>query len=545
MKWFNALRMRSKLLTGFILVALTAAIVGGIGVNFIIKMKVADQKLYEKVTLPLGDLANISVAFQRVRINLRDAVTSTDEKELEAYLDNIKKLRETISLRSESFEKTIISEEAGKLFEEFKEARNAYGSNIDKIVQLKQANNTEAAQMLVEGDAKKAAFQEQELLDKLMESKEVQAKALSEENSSVAARAEKYMISFAIFGFMLAIGLGIFITRTILTQLGADPAEVVEIASQVASGNLAVEVDILGKKDNSLIFAMHTMVNNLRNLVTQTIDISSGIASASAQLHATAEQIATGSEEVAAQTSTVATASEEMTATSSDIARNCNLAADSSQGASTSAEKGGAVVQKTITGMHRIAEQVKSSAQTVERLGVRSEQIGEIVGTIEDIADQTNLLALNAAIEAARAGEQGRGFAVVADEVRALAERTTKATREIGEMIKAIQSETKAAVLAMEEGVSEVEKGAQSSEESGHALVEILASINEVTMQINQIATAAEQQTATTNEVTNNIQQVTEIIHQSARGAEETETAASQLAAQSQQLQDLVSNFRI
>lgn len=545
MKWFNAMRMRSKLATGFILVALTAAIVGGIGVNFIVKMKAGGQKLYEKVTLPLGDLANIAAAFQRVRINVRDAVASTDEKELESYLNNIQKLRETITLRSESFEKTILTEEARKLFVEFKEARNAYGSYIDKIVELKQAKNIEAAQNLVEGAAKKAAFQEQELLDKLMASKEAQGKALAEENSLAATTAQKYMISFTIFGFVLAFCLGFFITRAIRTQLGADPAEVVEIAGQVASGNLAVEVDILGKREDSLIFAMHTMVANLRNLVTQTIDISSGIASASAQLHATAEQIATGSEEVAAQTSTVATASEEMAATSSDIARNCNLAADNSQGASTSAEKGGAVVQKTISGMHRIAEQVKSSAQTVERLGVRSEQIGEIVGTIEDIADQTNLLALNAAIEAARAGEQGRGFAVVADEVRALAERTTKATREIGEMIKAIQNETKAAVLAMEEGVSEVEKGARSSEESGHALVEILASINEVTMQINQIATAAEQQTATTNEVTNNIQQVTDIIHQSARGAEETSTAASQLEVQSQQLQNLVSNFRI
>ncbi len=192
-----------------------------------------------------------------------------------------------------------------------------------------------------------------------------------------------------------------------------------------------------------------------------------------------------------------------------------------------------------------IVKRVKQTATRIDALGTRSEQIGEIIGTIEDIADQTNLLALNAAIEAARAGEQGRGFAVVADEVRALAERTTRATKEIGEMIKAIQSETREAVLSMEEGVKEAEKGAVSSEKSGESLKEILEQINEVTMQINQIATAAEQQTATTTEITSNIHQVTEVVHQSARGADETSSAAAQLAEQSNQLQTLVTRFRV
>jgi methyl-accepting chemotaxis protein len=234
-----------------------------------------------------------------------------------------------------------------------------------------------------------------------------------------------------------------------------------------------------------------------------------------------------------------------MASTSSEIAANCTNAAESSRRTSESASTGVAVVQETIVGMGKIAERVKQTAATIDALGTRSEQIGEIIGTIEDIADQTNLLALNAAIEAARAGEQGRGFAVVADEVRALAERTTKATKEIGTMIKAIQSETREAVKSMEEGVREVEKGAVSSEKSGESLQEILDQINEVTMQINQIATAAEQQTATTSEITTNIHQVTEVVQQSARGAEETSSSAAQLADQSQQLQNLVGRFRV
>ena len=360
-----------------------------------------------------------------------------------------------------------------------------------------------------------------------------------------ASSARITLVLALILGALAAVTLALLITRGILRQLGGDPTEVSDIATKVAGGDLAVHVAVADGDTHSVMAAMNSMVQSLRELISETVSISSGIAAASAQLHATSEQIATAAEEVASQTSTVATASEEMSATSLDIARNCTFAAENSKKTSDSADFGASIVQETISGMEKIADRVMQTAMTIGTLGTRSEQIGEIIGTIEDIADQTNLLALNAAIEAARAGEQGRGFAVVADEVRALAERTTKATREISEMIKSIQSETKAAVRAMEEGVNEVEKGASSSMKSGEALQEILSQIGEVTMQINQIATASEEQTATTTEITSNIQQITDVIHQSANGAEETSAAAAQLAEQAQHLQDLVGKFRI
>jgi methyl-accepting chemotaxis protein len=195
--------------------------------------------------------------------------------------------------------------------------------------------------------------------------------------------------------------------------------------------------------------------------------------------------------------------------------------------------------------MCQINARVQESALTVESLGQRSDQIGAIIGTIEDIADQTNLLALNAAIEAARAGEQGRGFAVVADEVRALAERTTRATKEIGEMIKAIQKETKGAVTAMEQGVREVEAGTTEAARSGEALRDILVQVNDVTMQVNQIATAAEEQTATTSEISSNMQQITDVVRQTSQGASESATAAAQLNGNAEELQRLVRQFKL
>ena len=287
------------------------------------------------------------------------------------------------------------------------------------------------------------------------------------------------------------------------------------------------------------------MASSLKALLVRIGSSSNEVSASAVRVSAIAEQIATGSEEVAAQAATVATAGEEMSATSGDIARNCQFAAEGAQGATHTAQNGAGVVEKTVKVMSQIAEKVQESARTVESLGARSDQIGAIIGTIEDIADQTNLLALNAAIEAARAGEQGRGFAVVADEVRALAERTTRATREIGDMIKAIQSETRGAVAAMEQGVQQVENGTLEAAKSGQALQDILQQINDVAMQVNQIATAAEEQTATTSEISSNMHKITEVVQKTSQGAQESAEAAAQLGSNAEELQRLFRQFKL
>ncbi len=249
--------------------------------------------------------------------------------------------------------------------------------------------------------------------------------------------------------------------------------------------------------------------------------------------------------QLSSQSTSLATAGEEMSATSGDIANNCHQAATNAAGATQKANQGAAVVGQSISVMNIIAERVKNAAATVDTLGIRSEQIGAIIGTIEDIADQTNLLALNAAIEAARAGEQGRGFAVVADEVRALAERTTRATKEISEMIKAIQKETSNAVTSMEQSVVQVEQGTSHASESGRSLQDILNIINNVTEQISQIATAAEEQTATTREISSNVMNLNDLAQQNDHALRETALAANDVSRQAEDLKQLVGQFRL
>lgn len=345
-----------------------------------------------------------------------------------------------------------------------------------------------------------------------------------------------------LFAVVCTTTLGIFITLSITKPLSS----VLENLKQLAAGDLSARCSIDSKDEmGRLAQELNTMSVTIHGVISRVTQNGLEVSSAATQLRATSEEMATGAEQAAAQTQTIATASEEMAATSSDIANNCHMAASNAQRVNEAAETSAKIVDGTITIMSQIAGRVKESAALVETLGSRSEEIGEIVGTIEDIADQTNLLALNAAIEAARAGEQGRGFAVVADEVRALAERTTVATKQIAQTIKSIQQETRNAVAAMDQGVREVELGTRDAAKSGTALESILAQIGDLSMQVNQIATAAEEQTATTGEITNNIQQITAAVQVAANGSQESAAASAQLARLSEDLRSMMSHFKI
>ncbi|MGA9120472.1 MAG: methyl-accepting chemotaxis protein, partial [Bacteroidota bacterium] len=209
------------------------------------------------------------------------------------------------------------------------------------------------------------------------------------------------------------------------------------------------------------------------------------------------------------------------------------------------AELGGQVVDETVVGMKRIAEVVNKSAATVKALGKSSDQIGEIIGVIDDIADQTNLLALNAAIEAARAGEQGRGFAVVADEVRKLAERTTKATKEIAGMIKAIQADTTGAVSSMAEGTKEVDEGIKLADKAGVSLNEIVEVSQKVTDMVSQIAAASEEQSSASEQISKNVEAISTVTAETAQGVQQIARAAEDLNRLTENLQQLLSRFKL
>jgi methyl-accepting chemotaxis protein len=368
------------------------------------------------------------------------------------------------------------------------------------------------------------------------------------DKSEVFAPVGKQLAALACIGLVsLAIGIAIvvlFISK-LLKPLGTFCQRFADIAQ--GGGDLTKRIDVGERNDEigELADKLNFFLQFIRDIIGQIAVVSQSLSVDAEKLASTAGHISSGTEEVATQTSMVATASEEMSATASDIANNCHRAAENAQQAAGKTQAGFEVVSKTVNGIRQRGELTRQHAQAISSLGERSEQIGAIVGTIEDIADQTNLLALNAAIEAARAGEQGRGFAVVADEVRALAERTTKATKEISDMIRAIQQETRSAMVSMEEGVGESAKGIEEATLIEDSLRSILDQVDSVTSQVNQIATAAEEQTAVTSEITGNIQQMTAIVQETAQGSQTVALTAAELSGLAGNLRSIVGNFKL
>ena len=339
-------------------------------------------------------------------------------------------------------------------------------------------------------------------------------------------------INFFLFGFI----------RKIMNPL----RQLIPVASSLAEGDLSIRIETQRNDEiGQLLSAMKNMIERWRSVVADVQQASGNVASAGQKLNENAGQMSTLSTEQEQRSSQVATAAEEMSQTIMDIAQNVNNIAGAAQVTLAVAKDGQGIVDKSVTEVKEIAETVDASSEFVRSLGDRSRQIGEIVDVIGDIADQTNLLALNAAIEAARAGEQGRGFAVVADEVRKLAERTANATSEISAMIKTIQEEVFKAVDSMENASGKVTVGVELSAHAGEALKNIVEKADELQLMVQQIASATEEMSTTSEEITKDIGQIASASRETSESSSHTTQAAAELSRLSINLQKTVGEFKL
>jgi methyl-accepting chemotaxis protein len=338
---------------------------------------------------------------------------------------------------------------------------------------------------------------------------------------------------------------GLIQTETDRDKMQHQVMDLLSVVSSAAEGDLTVKAEVTADALGSVADAFNLMITGLMSLVTQAHNVALEIQRSTSDILHSSDRMKQGAEQQTNQIKSASDAVNTMSNTTQRMAQNADAATQTSLKATQAAVKGGASVAETIKGMQRIRAAVQTTGKKIKGLGERSLEIGAIIEVINEIATQTNLLALNAAIEAARAGEQGRGFAVVADEVRKLAERAARATKDITGLIKGIQVETSEAVTVMEEGTREVEEGTKLADQAGAALREIEQIVKQTAVLMTDITKAADDQVEVTAQVVHSMDTISKLTQETTHGVQDTVSTIGKLADLSTRLTSAIGRFKL
>jgi methyl-accepting chemotaxis protein len=456
---------------------------------------------------------------------------------------NIEEFRsrtKTISDRFDTWEKFANNGEDRDAIKEARLKLDAFDHFIDPVIEARRkSKDVIAIDRALPGGIVSGLYQAIDKLEAMSAKKVAQKK---EQMAKKAARVQLIMILLAIIAIIAGITLSNLAIKGILKSVH-EVEKATELASQ---GNLSHEVTVYTSDEiGHMAASFNKMIANVRRIVGEINSSTNSLASSSEELSATSDDMNKGTNELSTQTEQVVTAVTEVSQTIIDMARNASSAADASKNAAETAKNGKEIVDTNAEDMVRIAQTVQAAAGTIADLGKSSVQIGEIVAVINSIAEQTNLLALNAAIEAARAGEQGRGFAVVADEVRKLAERTGQATKDITQRIASIQAAAGESVNAMKQGSDEVDKGVNLARKASTSLESIVQASTKAMDMVQRIAAATEQQSAATEEVSQNMEHISGITKHTAASTGQIKVSAAELARLASLLKEMTAWFKV
>ncbi|MCE4052545.1 methyl-accepting chemotaxis protein [Pseudomonas sp. Au-Pse12] len=536
------LNIAPRAFLGFAFIALLVVVLGVFAVNRMSIIREASVDMESNQLPSVGFLGNLTENVLRLRILSFRVLVNREPAGLAEAQTRIGVLVDKARQAQASYAALPMSPEEAALYKAFSATLENYLQAQKEMLELSRQDKLEELRNLINTRIKDGTDQMGEQLNKLIAINAAGARSASQAAGEHYSGAITGIVIVAVIAALLTIVLALLLTRSIVTPLN----KALSAAEVIAGGNLRQVIEVDGKDEPArLLRALSEMQASLRRTIEQIAGSATQLASASEELNAVTEEASRGVQQQNTEIEQAATAVNEMTAAVEEVARNAVSTSQASQQSTEAAREGRDRVVQTVEAIQTMTHDVQSTSVMIEGLATQGRDIGKVLDVIRAIAEQTNLLALNAAIEAARAGEAGRGFAVVADEVRALAHRTAQSTQEIEKMVAGIQNGTGEAVESMQQSNQRTQSTLELARAAGVALEQIAESINQINERNLVIASASEEQAQVSREVDRNLVNIRDLATQSAAGANQTSAASHELSRLAVDLNAMVARFVI
>jgi methyl-accepting chemotaxis protein len=544
MQWFVNLTTRNKLFLGFGLIILFMIMIIIESYTTISAMQMSQQHIYEKEFSTEIDLKDIRSNQNAIKANLLAMMLAQDNEALQVFEQDIEARDQENTDKLAVLMENRDNPEIVQQLEQFQTVRAVFTrTRSTQIIPLIRQGRIDEANALVSGVQLERDKQLREIADELVKMSEAAVLSVITESAQQAEAALRF---FIIIGIVVLVLSGVIVS--VLNRVIAVPLrEISSVAGRIAAGDLTVTVSGENRLDEVgvLMQAFRRMVESLRDLTTEIREGTNVLAAAASEIVATTAQVASGAAETATAVSETGTTVEEIKKTAELSSDKARYVSETAQQAMQVSQTGKQAVELSIEGVGLVRQQMEVLAESIVRLSEQSQAIGEVIATVNDLAEQSNLLAVNAAIEAAKAGEQGKGFGVVAQEIRSLAEQSKQATLQVRTILGDIQKATSASVLAAEQGSKAVESGVKQSMEAGEAITMLAQSITEASQAATQIAASSRQQQVGMDQVAQAMDNIQQATAQNMAGTKQAETAAHTLSELGQKLKNIIEQFRV